>query len=407
MRKLLFIAFALKIGVSAAQTFTIPAEKQPYYEIIEWKGMGGIIMSKDPTGVQGQINLSSIQQNGKTEWTTYLNPLSKNPIQFISEEGGKYAYFLEKLEPEFGKIQFHQLTQAGTLKFLKADFSLAIKKLGNIDLNELETIDIVSTQKALVYLFRYDDKANKKLMTIAATMTHNNSQTFANLVAENVASSSKVENLVSWYIAGENGDNIIYAARTSVGKESGWKVKEVGPKGNTISEFTISGSGVNFLAHSRVGFGRRGSALLNKVELKEAGTLLYSNGTYYVGGIEMEGTTANLNTYKWTGQKFEKICTSIVTNYNAKKELAIGFMQLTEGIAWYVKNVTADAHMHQYNNATGFISSAVNQTTSNPSRLITDKFPAKFVSSLTDKWLVFDPKQLPVKGELTFEYIAK
>src|SRR6218665_1279572 len=358
MKKLLLVVFALKFGVSNAQTFTIPAEKQPFYEIIEWKGMGGIIMSKDPTGVQGQINLSSIQQNGKTEWTSYLNPLSKE-LHFISEEGGKYAYFLEKLAPDFGKIQFHQLTQAGTLKFLKADFSLPIKKLGSIDLNELEVIDIVSTQKALVYLFRYDDKANKKILTIAATMTHNNSQTYANLVAENVASSSKVENLVSWYIAGENGDNIIYAARTSVGKESGWKVKEVGPKGNTITEFSISGSGVNFLPHSRVGFGRRGSALLNKVELKEAGTLLFSNGTYYVGGIEMDGTTAVLNSYKWTGQKFEKICSSNVPNYNTKKELAIGFMPLVEGIAWYVKNVTADAHMHQYNNSTGFISSAV------------------------------------------------
>lgn len=406
MKKLLLLAFVLKIGVSNAQTFTIPAEKQPFYEIIEWKGMGGIIMSKDPSGVQGQITLNSVQQNGKTEWTSFMNPLGKE-IHFISEEGGKYAYFLEKLSHEYGKIQFHQLTQAGTLKFLKADFSTPIKKLGAIDLGELEIVDIVSTQKALVYLFRYDDKANKKVLTIAATMTHNNAQTYANLVAEHVASSSKQENLVSWYIAGENGDNIIYAARTNVGKESGWKVKEVGPKGNTVSEFSISGSGVNFIPHSRIGFGRRGSALLNKVELKEAGTLLFSNGTYYVGGIEMDGTTAVLNTYKWTGQKFEKICSSNVPNYNTKKDLAIGFMPLVEGIAWFVRNVSSDAHMHQYNNSTGFISSAVSQTTSNPSRLITDKFPAKFVSLLADKWLVFDPKQLPSKSDVTFEYIAK
>lgn len=406
MKKFLFILLGFNVGMSTAQTFSIDPAKQPYYDIYEWKGMGAILLSKDPTGVQGQIALSSVQQDGIITWNSFLNPIDKE-VFFISEEGGKYAYFLEQLQPENGKVFFHQLTQAGTIKTNKTDMSMAVKKLGDYQPSDLEVIDIVCTEKALVYLFRHNNKSEKKISTIAVTMTHHNYVCYANLVAENVAASSKVEDLVSWYIAGESGENIIYAARTHVGKESGWKVKEVGPKGNTISEFSISGSGVNFIAHNRVGFGRRGSALLNKVEPQEMGTLLFANGSYYVGGIELDGTSAKLTTYKWNAEKFEKICSSPVSNYNAKKELSIGYFQLKEGIGWYVKNVTADGHMHQFNNPVGFVSSAVSQTITNPSRLLTDQFPAKFVCSFDTKWLVFDPKQLPVKGAVTFEYIAK
>jgi hypothetical protein len=406
MKKFLVALFALNIGISTAQTFTIPAEKQPYYDIYEWKGIGAVLLSRDPTLNQQQIKLTGIKEGSNSDWSSSINPIGKE-LFFISEDGGKYCYFLEQLQPENGKVFLHQLTSSGIVKVNKLDMTMAVKKLGDYLPSDLEVIDIVCTQRALVYLFRHENKAEKKVSTIAVTVTHSNLLSYATLVAEHVGSSSKVEDLVSWYIAGEKGDNIIFAARTNVGKTSGWGVKEFDPKGKLVNGFEISGSDVNFIEHTRVGFGRRGSALMNKVSPKEKGTLLFANGNYYVGGVEVSGNTASLNTYVWKENKFEKAGTSTIGSYNVKKELSVGFFPLSEGIGWYVKNTLQEGHTHLFNNPVGFVSGTVSQTMTNPSRLLTDQFPTNFVASFPTQWLVFSTKQLPAAGSVTFEYIKK
>ena len=121
----------------------------------------------------------------------------------------------------------------------------------------------------------------------------------------------------------------------------------------------------------------------------------------------MSGTTAVLSTYTWKQDKFEKVTSSNVANYNPKKELAIGYFPMSEGIGWFVRNTTAEGHMHLFGNATGFVSGSISQTMTNPSRLLTDQFPANFVASFPDQWLVFSMKQLPATGAVTFEYIKK
>ena len=405
MKKFLFLLFALKLGFSNAQTFSIPAEKQPFYDIYEWKGVGAILLSRDPSLNQQQITLTSVTTNAKPDWTDFVNPLGKN-LYYISEEGGKYCYFLEQLQPENGKVFLHQLTRSGSVKSLKVDMAETIKRL-KFDPNDLEVVDIVCTERALVYLFRHNNKSENKITTVAVSVTHHNLTPYAFVVTEHASNSSKVADLVSWYVAGENGENIIFAARTNVGKSSGWGIKEFGPKGNLISGFDIPATGLNFIEHSRVGFGRRGNALMNKVEPKEKGTLLFVKGTYYVGGIELSGTTAVLNTYAWKQDKFEKVSSSGVAGYNPKKDLAVGYFPMSEGIGWYVKNTTTDGHMHLFGNPNGFVSGSISQTMTNPSRLLTDQFPANFVASFPDQWLVFSMKQLPATGAVTFEYIKK
>lgn len=405
MKKSLTILFALFSISIYAQEFKIPPIKQPYYDIIEWKGIGALALSRDLTLTQKQVDITMISGEGKSSWQQVYNPMAKETY-FISEDGGKYAYFLENLELKDNKVFIHQLSAAGNIKVMNLDFLSTLKRLGSYSPSDLYLTDIITTEKALLWMFRHRDK--EKLTTIAVSMTHHNFNMYAFVVAENVISSSKIEDQIAWYIAGEKAENILFAARLHAGKEAGWKVKEFNPKGVQVSETVLEQKGTNFVAHSRVGFGRRGSALLKRSEPNEKGTLLYADGSYYVGGIEMEGTIANLVSYKLDNKIWTKTCVSVCTIYNAKKDLEVGCFRMNEGIGWYVNSSKSEGHFHPFgSNTTGIVSGIISQATSNPSRLLTAEFPSKFVAELDTKWLVCDPKQFPTKTGLNFEYKQK
>ncbi|WP_300666497.1 hypothetical protein [Fluviicola sp.] len=397
---ILFVLFSISIS---AQNFEIPALKQPFYDIIEWKGIGSIVLSRDLTLTQKQVDLTMVAGDSKSAWQQVYNPMAKETY-FISEDGGKYAYFLENLELNDGKVFIHQLSAAGNIKVMNLNFLMQIKRLG-FSPADLYLTDIITTEKALLWMFRHKDK--EKLTTVAVSMTHHNFNLYAFVVSENVVSSSKIEDQISWYVAGEKGENILFAARLHAGKEAGWKVKEYNPKGVMVSEQVLEQKGTNFIAHARVGFGRRGSALLKRSEPNEKGTLIYAKGSYYVGGIEMNGTTANLVSYRMEEKVWKKACESPCANFNAKKDLEVGCFGMSEGIGWYVNSAKPEGHFHSFTSGTGIVSGTINQATSNPSRLLTAEFPSKFVAELDTKWLIFDVKQLPAKGNITFEYREK
>lgn len=404
MKKSLVILFAL-ISISIqAQNFEIPPLKQPYYEIIEWKGIGALALSRDLTLTQKQVDISMVSGEGKSTWQQVYNPMAKETF-FISEDGGKYAYFLENLELKDNKVFIHQLSAAGNIKVMSMSFLAPLKRLGSFSPSDLYLTDIITTEKALLWIFKHRDK--EKLTTIAVSMTHHNFNMYAFVVSENVISSSRVEDQISWYVAGEKGENILFAARLHAGKEAGWRVKEYNPKGVMVAETVLEQKGTNFMAHARVGFGRRGSALLKRSEPNEKGTLVVANGEYFVGGIEMNGTAANLISYKLDGKEWKKVCESPCANYSAKKDLEVGCFRMDEGIGWYVNSTKSEGHFHPFTSPTGIVSGTIDQATSNPSRLLTAEFPSKFVVELNTKWLVFDTKQFPAKSSLTFEYKQK
>ncbi len=404
MRNFFLVLFLSISGVVTAQSFEIPSEDQPFYEVLEWKGLGMLLLSRDPSLSQKQIKISMVAGEGKTSWQQVVNPLG-DVTHFIAEDGGKYAYLLENLELKSGKVFLHQISIAGNIKTNNTSFSAALKKLGDFPADELRLLDIITTEKALVYLFTHETKGKKS--TLAVSMTHHNFLCYASLVAENVAGSSRVEDQVSWYVAGEKGENIIYAARTHAGKDAGWKIKEIDPKGKVVSESSLSSNGTIFVEHERVGFGRRGSALLKRVEPKEKGSLVVQNGGYFVTGVEVDNAKANLVTYQWSEGKWKEKCASPISEFNSKKGFQVGYLLLKEGCGWYVKHTQTEGHFHGANLSKGIVSGKVSQQTFNPSRLLTADFSDKFVSSLEGKWLVFDTRVLPTRGAVTLEYKQK
>lgn len=403
MKKILPLLILITSFKLHSQTFEIPSIKFPFYKIIEWKGIGAIALGRDPSLSQRQVDLVMVSSEGKSTWQQVYNPIVKDPY-FIAEDGGKYAYFLENLELNDGKVYMHQLSSAGNIKVMNISFLTAAKSLG-VSPSDLYLTDIITTQRALVWMFLYKNKETVKTISIA--MTHHNFNLYPVVVSEVPVGKSKVEEQISWYIAGENGENIIYAARIHAGSSAGWLVKEFNPKGILVSSKELEQKGTNFMAHSRVGFGRRGSALLRRIEPNEKGTLIYANGNYYVGGVEAEGTNYFLNMYKLNGIKWEKHSQTPVTNFSEKKGLEVGVFNTAEGIGWFVQSTNAQGHLHLFDNPTGIVSGNIAQDTYNPSRLLTDKFVNKFIVELDTKWLIFDPAQLPSSGAIKFEYQQK
>lgn len=408
MKHTLVAFFSLVTGFLSAQTFEIPAEIFPYSTVFEWKGQGAMLMSKDPSENQKKVTLTMVGANGKSTWDEGFSPNSKE-LFYISEDGGRYAYFLEHLELNSGKVAMHQVNVAGNIKTNTVNFSTALKKIGDFQADDLRLLDIVTAEKALIYVFTHTDKTKNKRSTIAISMTHHNFLCYATLVAENVTSSSKVEDQVSWYMAGEIGESVVYAARTHAGKDAGWLIKEFNVKGDLLKEFTLKGSEFKFIDHERVGFGARGSALLNRVEPTEKGTLLVNNGVYYVGGVTSTSSTTSavLETYAWKDNLWTKVAQSPLKNYTTKKTLQVGYFPMKDGIGWFVKSTIGEGSYHGFGKLDGVVSGAVNQQLNNPSRLMNSDFTGKFVSQFTGKWLVFDAKQLPNKGAITFEYAAQ
>lgn len=407
MKVSIFLFFLIFSSVSLkGQEFEIPPTDQAFYEILEWKGVGALVLSRDPQLNQRQIKISLIASESKTTFQQVMNPMDEN-VYYLAEDGGKYAYFLEDVEIKNGKVFLHQLSVAGGIKTQNVVFAAPLKKIGSMQVDDMKLLDIITTEKALIWLFTYEDKTAKKLMTIAVCMTHNNFNTYAAIVSENVLGSSKIEDQISWYVAGENGENIVFAARLHSGKDAGWKIKELSPKGIILNEQVIQNQNLKFSSHNRVGFGRRGSSLIKRVEPTENGTLIVYNNTYYVGGIELDGTTGKFVTYKWENKSWVVVAKSDVKGFNAKKELQVGFMQLKEGLGWFVKTSEAQGHFHSFTDGKAIVSSAINQTTSNPSKLLTEAYTGLFYAVLSSKNIVFDPKQLPGKKALKFEYVSK
>ena len=157
MRVLFSSLFLLFTGFLNAQTFEIPAEGFPFYEVLEWKGQGAIYLNRDPSMNQKQVYLTLVANEGKSTWNENFSPGGKE-FYYISEDAGRYVYFLEHLELKSGKISFHQLNSAGNIKSNAVSFTAALKKIGDFPPEELTLLDIVTSEKALIYLFSHTNR---------------------------------------------------------------------------------------------------------------------------------------------------------------------------------------------------------------------------------------------------------
>ena len=107
MNKVLVLLLSLVGFHSFAQTFTIPMVDHPFIDIIEWKGKGAMLMSKDPNMSTPQINLTLIGEEQESLWDQKIRPKNEE-YYYLASENARYVYFLDNLELENGKIYFNR-----------------------------------------------------------------------------------------------------------------------------------------------------------------------------------------------------------------------------------------------------------------------------------------------------------
>ena len=89
--------FILSISMMPlAQEVEIEAKKFPYYDVIEWKGEGAILLSKDPGTTTRKVDMVFAGDQESSVWDESFTP-KNGEFYFISSENARYVYFLDNL----------------------------------------------------------------------------------------------------------------------------------------------------------------------------------------------------------------------------------------------------------------------------------------------------------------------
>lgn len=403
MRKLTFL-FGLIISINAiSQTFEIPSKDDPFYDIIEWKGMGAILMSKDPQGVSKQINLTLIGDGTTSIWDQKFNPKNEE-FYYLSSENARYVYFLDNLElDDQGKVYFSQLNSAGNIKTTSVALGNTIKKLGGYDFNKLELINAVVTDKALVHHFRYEDKKSKSIREFATFITHHNFLSYAVELGEVPEDNLKDEKYGQFNYIGFTGDEIYFAVRDYQSQKNGWTIKSYTSKGKIIQGTFLEAPSA-LITIENIGFGTTGKYYLDGENAVENGILSQINGNIYLFGAQRSANSAKLILFKYEEGDWQEINHMDLNYFIEKKALELGVYPMNEGLGYHLD--------HNGYNKVSLVSFTSNEdhahndfsdrTVANPSSVFHPKKKAEFTVTLPGKVLYFDTNQLG-NTTVTFE----
>jgi hypothetical protein len=403
MKKTAFF-FLLFLGFySQAQVFSIPAEEYPFFDLVEWKGNGSILLNRDPSGLKRKVNLTCVADQQTSKWQESINPSGKD-YYYISSDNTRYVYFLEQLQPSEGKISFSQVNIAGNIKNSTALLSTPIKRLGNYDMSEFKMIDVFTTDKALVFLLRYQDKKEKKYVDFMVTMTHHNLLVYASIVGEVSELNLKDPRFGHWTYAGFQAENIIFSVRDVQEKKAGFTVRTFNQKGELTETRFFESPSVSFESISMGSFGTSGRYYLGTSEASN-GALQTINGKYYFVGSKVEGTKRIIEIYSFNEGKWSKLNAVSIPIENSKKAPTLNTMILNEGIA--CTSGASSIFLPFAADSNPVINSVTRFTPFNPSSVMIKDLNNRFAISLSTGNLFFDTNQLNTSGNVNFEFIKK
>lgn len=405
--KIVHLLFSLILGISSfAQQFEMPAEQYPFYSIVEWKGMGAMLLSKDPLQNSKKINLTLAGNATTSIWQQGFNPDDKE-FYYISSENARYVYFMDNLQLQEGKTFFHQLNSNGNVKSTSVSLGAAIKKLGAFDPLELELIDIFTTDKALVHVFRYHDVKAKKYVEIATFITHHNMLPYSAILGEVSELSFKEGNYGMWKYVGFTDDQIVFAARDFQNKKNGWSIMNFTSKGVMSEGKFIEGPTDKFDFIEEVALGSHGQLYVqeNSKDNRETAQLHFHKNKYYLTGVATDATGRTAKLMELSAGKWVQLSTATLAPEKTKDLITVGTMPLNEGIACKIGNTVV--LLPFISSVKPIIQSFNVDMHANPSRMILEEKKELFAVSLAEGRLYFDRKQLGKAGSVKFEFIKK
>ncbi|MBI1838287.1 MAG: hypothetical protein HYR91_13580 [Flavobacteriia bacterium] len=410
MKNFFLLAFVIlqNIGLSQQQ-IDIPAESFPFYDLIEWKGMGSMLLNRDPLFKTLKINLTFVgkQSTNTLMWKESFNPASKESY-FISSENARYIYFLDNLQLNNGKFAYSQISSGGTVKSSAADAFYALKKIYPMEQTDLKLIDIVTTDKALIHIYRYHDKKEKKFVDLATSMTHHNLTLYTGIIGESQEETIKNKSTNGWFYVGSTGEQIYFATRDNVKKKNGFTIKEFNTRVESKISTFIPDMEKGFEMIENSGFGTTGKNYLKNENTIEQSILTHHNSKFYLTGVGSEGSSKVLKTYVWNADKWDLLKTAPIS-IASKQTLILGVMPLNEGLATKIDNgtkamvITVPFTKTEEVILTDFKPAMLY----NPSRFVLSERKEEFVFRLMNKTYFFNSGQLNKVGGVKFDVIEK
>lgn len=398
------IFFMLLLGFTTfGQELTASETDHPYFDILEWKNNGILLLSRDPTGNQRKITVTFMADKAYPIWEESFNPGGKE-YYYISEENVRYVYFLDQVELNEGKISYHQLNSAGNFKSSTALIGQAIKKIDNILFADLIPIDIITTAKALVFIYRFHDRKEKKYTDYMVSMIHNNMVLYAEKIGSVTEDQLKDTKYSYWSYSGNSEDKIYFSSRTTQDKKSGWSVQTISSKATFIESRFIEDPQETFELSTWGSWGMSGSYFLDNT-LSQSGKIHLMNEKIYCYGFSTLGNSKNLNLYELENSSWTKRSSISLSVEAGKKSPLVRCMLLNEGLIAAIGNRGNFLSLKGNIGNNSFIVSSFGRN--NPSYGLIKEPKATFGVSLPGGNLYVDPSHLNKKGSIKLVYTKK
>jgi hypothetical protein len=397
----------MSIFSTFAQKITILKTLHPYYNILEWKGMGGILMSKDANGNSNQIYLTLVGEKEKSLWDQQIAP-PDGKYYYVSSENARYVYFLRNLNPENGKVYFDQLNSAGNVKNTSVSLVSAIKNLG-YDAFSLELRNVVVTDKALVHHFRYFDKKEKIYTDIATFITHHNMLVYAVELGKVKDDEVKAGRSNHFQYVGFSGDEICFADYTTANTGKGWSAVVFNSKGQEQRRVFLKNKATGHSSISTAGFGTNGAYYLNTEKDQQNGLVTFHNGKFYFTVLNNSTGKPVLELYQLENEEWKKINNHTILNTASKKTFSIGLYPLNEALTYRISGgENGDQTVALFlDGSTPIVNNYTESVIFNPSRMIISDKKEFFAVTLPTGNLFFDKNQLKTAKDVEFEFIKK
>jgi hypothetical protein len=401
-----FLAFQ---GVS--QDFSIPVKDHPHYNLIEWRGNGGLLMSRSHKEFMQQINLTLIGEKEEGMWDQKFNPKTREPL-YLSSENARHVYFLDFLDLQNnGKQSFNQVNFGGGVKLDIADIGIKFKRLGvEYDYNKFELLNSAVTDKALVSHYRYYDKKEKEMYEYATFITHHNFAVYPMQLGYVSVDKIKDGDAGQWQYAGFIGELAYFAWHEVKTDIDGWVVRGFSPKGE-LEEDIFLNAPKKLIKVEDIGFGPVGKYYLPEDRrVLETGLVSVINDQFYVLVAQEKETGPELVLFKLNedGETWKEI-NSKKFEYNPEFPIRLGVYPITEGITYHFEHNGVDVAsiLHFDKEKTGLEKDFTETTIYNLSSLLYEKKDNEFMTGLETKKLVCDMNQFQTVGGVRFEHRDK
>ncbi|MCH2224663.1 MAG: hypothetical protein MK066_07835 [Crocinitomicaceae bacterium] len=409
MNKLILIVLALVYSNVNAQDFTISKKDHPYFDVIEWKGKGGLLRSRSEKEFMNQIGLALVSEKEEGMWDQKFNPKVREPF-FIAEDSSKCVYFLDNFDfVNNGRITFNQINGGGNAKGITVDVGIKMKRMGYYLYDKFQFVDAVVTNKAFVCQYRFLNKKEKSVHDFAVIIPHHNFIPVIVELGEIRMDEYKDGKYGNWTFTGSMNDDIYFSWREKKTDYHGWTIKAYSIKGE-LTEDIFFKAPENTGSFTNIGYGTRGRYYQKDEDryVIETGAPCLINDTWYLATIREKGAARELVLFEQDGDKWKELQVSNIKFYNPELPINLGVFPIKEGITYHLAHGESDKVGFMYFDPSkkGRQEKYTEEGIYNPSRFLFTKTKGEFKVGLPSKLLVCKTYQFAFKGGVSFEHRA-